>query len=238
VTAGDSKPLRLVELMGPPGSGKSTVFELLLARDETIEERPTLRQREHAGIVATSLVTALATLAWRRAIARGERREQLQMMTYLQAMPRIFAASADGHAIVFDQGPLFFLTRPSLMSKRLQPWRRRMLDTWAPLLDLVVYLDSDDALLRERINNRQKRHTLKGADSRTTLEVLTSNRQVYERAIDDVAARPGGPAILWFDTSSHSADEIADTLLTAIAGDGRAVGAKRRGEPVRRRSAQ
>jgi shikimate kinase len=229
VTTGEPKPLRFVELMGPPGSGKSTVFERLLARDTTIEERPTLRQQGHAGIVASSLVTALATLAWRRAIARDERREQLRMMTYLQAMPRIFAASADGQPIVFDQGPLFFLTRPSLMSKRLQTWRRKMLDAWAPLLDLVVYLDADDALLRERINDRQKWHTLKGADGRSTLEVLTSNRQVYERAIDDVAARPSSPAILRFDTSSHSADEVADAVLTAIAGDEAAGSGKAQG---------
>lgn len=234
--ADDSKPLRLVELVGPPGSGKSTVFELLLARDEKIEARPTLRQREHAGIVATSLVTALATLTRRCAIPRD--REQLRMMTYLQAMPRIFAASADGQAIVFDQGPLFFLTRPSLMSTRLQTWRRRMLDAWAPLLDLVVYLDADDVLLRERINDRQKWHTLKGADSRSTLEVLTSNRQVFERAIDDVAARPRSPAILRFNTGSHSADEIADAILTAIAGDEAGTGREAQREPVRRRGAQ
>jgi hypothetical protein len=101
---------------------------------------------------------------------------------------------------------------------------------WAQLLDIVVFLAPD--LLRERINTREKWHVLKGADGRSSLEVLRASRQVYEDTLQAISAQPGGPAILRFDTSARSADEIADAILTAMKGD--AAGASPRPEPARR----
>ena len=217
----DSAPggLCLVELVGPAGAGKSTVFRSLLARDQAILERPTLRKTKYAAVVAVSVVGAVATLIRQGAIGRHLRTEQVQMMMYLQALPRILArvGSAGGTAIVFDQGPLFFLTRPSLMNERLATWRSRMLDTWAPLLDMVVCLDAPDALLGERINTRRKWHALKGADSESAIEVLRASRRVYQDAVGELAARGAGPLILRFDTSKRPADDIADAILSAMA---------------------
>jgi hypothetical protein len=235
VTTADSRPggPRLVELVGPAGAGKSTAFRTLLARDMAIVGRPTLRHREYAGIVTTSLLATLATLARSRAIDKVDRREQVRMMIYLQAMPTILAGSVGDGAIVFDQGPLFFLTRPSLMDERLATWRSRILDTWARLLDVVVLLDAPDGLLSERINTREESHALKGADGRSALEVLRASRQVYECAIDELSARSGGPLILRFDTSTRSADEIADAVLATIESGARS-GPNARVEPAPR----
>jgi shikimate kinase len=239
--ADDSAPARLslVELVGPAGAGKSTVFQSLLARDQAILSRPSLRKTKYAAVVAVNIVGALATLIRRGAIERHARTEQVLMMMYLQTLPRIlpWLVSPGRTAMVFDQGPLFFLTRPSLMDRRLAKWRNGMLDTWAPLLDVVVFLDAPDTLLRERVNTRQKSHALKGAEARSALEVLRTSRQVYERTIEAVAARPGGPTILRFDTSTRSADEIADAILSAISGDAGS-GPSSRVEVARLRSGQ
>jgi ABC-type cobalamin/Fe3+-siderophores transport system ATPase subunit len=219
-TALDSAPggVCLVELVGPAGAGKSTVFESLLARGQAIQGRPTLRKRKYAGAVAVNVVGALATLVRQGVIGRDVSTEQVRMMMYLQTLPRILAGfSAGATAIVFDQGPLFFLTRPSLMDKRLATWRSRMLDTWAPLLDIVVYLDAPDGLLRERINTRGKWHALRGAESASALDVLTASRRVYQHAVGELAARGQGPVTLRFDTSTRSAEDIAGTILSAMA---------------------
>jgi hypothetical protein len=220
--AADSPTVRLslVELMGPAGAGKSTVFQSLLDRDRTILIRPTLRHNRYAAIVAVNIVKALATLVRHRAIEHEDPKEQVRVMMYVQALPRVLPGlgSAGDTAIVFDQGPLFLLTRHNFMDKRLSAWWNRMVDTWAPLLDIVVFLDAPDDLLRERIDSREKWHALKGADGRSALDVLRTSRQVYERTLEAVAARPGGPAILRFDTSARSADEIAEAILSAKNG--------------------
>jgi hypothetical protein len=231
--------LPLVELMGPAGVGKSTVFQTLLARDPTILKRPTLRNRKYAAIVAVNFARAYATLIRLGVIRPQEGIEQLRVMMYLQALPRVLPGlgSADDAAIVFDQGPLFLLTRHNFMDEPLVTWWNRMIDRWAPLLDMVVCLDAPDTVLRERINTREKWHALKGAEGRSALDVLRTSRQVYERTLEAVAARPGGPAILRFDTSSSSADEIGVAILSAIRGAAGS-GTNERIEPALRRSGQ
>jgi hypothetical protein len=140
------------------------------------------------------------------------------MMMYLQALPRILARrnSEGGKVIVFDQGPLYFLTRSSLTDARLATWRAQMVDVWAPLLDIVAFLDAPDALLRERINTRSKWHALKGDDDGSALDVLRATRIIYEDAIGEFASRPSRPNVLRFDTSRLSAGEIARAILSAV----------------------
>jgi AAA domain len=210
--------LPLIELMGPAGAGKSTVFQSLLGRDPTILETPTVWKKRYAAIVAVNLVGVVATLIRHGVIRPKGGTEQLGVMTYVQTLPRVLRelSSAGNSAMVFDQGPLFLLTRHNFMSEPLVTWWNRMIDTWAPLLDVVVRLDAPDTLLRERINMREKSHALKGADGRSALDVLRSSRQVYERSVEAVTARPGGPMVLRFDTSTRSPDEIADAILSVI----------------------
>jgi hypothetical protein len=213
--------LRLVELMGPAGAGKSTVFEELLARDPTILETPTLRKNRYAAVVAVNTISAAATIIRRRALDLEDPKEQVRIMMYVQALPRVLPqlGTPGDSAIVFDQGPLFLLTRHNFGDKRLSAWWNRMVDTWSPLLDIVVFLDAPDDLLRERINTRDKWHALKGADDSSAVDVLRVTRHIYARTLEAVAARPGGgPKILRFDTSLLSADEIAGAILSAKNG--------------------
>jgi len=208
--------------MGLAGAGKSTVFEALLARDPTILETPTLRDKRYSAVVAANTISAAATLVRRRAIDLDDPKEQVRMMMYVQALPRVLPqlGTPGDSAIVFDQGPLFLLTRHNIgEEKRLSAWWNRMVDTWSPLLDIVVVLDAPDDLLRERINTRDKWHALKGADGSSAVDALRVTRQIYARTLEAVAARPGGgPEVLRFDTSLLSADEIAEAILSAKNG--------------------
>lgn len=215
----DSRQSCLVELVGPAGAGKSAVFDALLARDETIEGRPSLRKVEHAAVLASEITAVLGTLLRRGVVGPGVKLEQIRMMMYLQALPRILAGadSTGTRIIVFDQGPVYFLTRPSLRNVRLTAWRDRMFTTWASLLDLVVYLDAPDPVLGERINSRGKWHALKGVRSETALEVLTTSRSAYEEAMSKLEAHGRGPRLLQFDTSRQPAGEIGDEILSTLA---------------------
>jgi shikimate kinase len=140
------------------------------------------------------------------------------MMAYLQALPRVLerADPATSRTIALDQGPIYLLTRRSLTSERLGTWRRRVVQRWAPLLDVVVWLDAPDALLVERINARDKRHRLQGSAEGTALEALAESRAVYERVLGELETGRPSWVVLRFDTSVRSADEIADEVLAAL----------------------
>ena len=55
------RPL-LVELLGPPGAGKSTVFAGLIGRGECIQPRPVLGRSPYLVVLAWHLVAVVITL--------------------------------------------------------------------------------------------------------------------------------------------------------------------------------
>jgi AAA domain len=209
----------VLELVGPAGAGKSTVFATLRARDASVDGQPVLRTRRHAATLAAGTASSLATLARSRVLGGSVTVEQLRMMAYLHALPGVLARRDGARGpVVLDQGPVFFLTRPILMDARLERWRERTLADWRPILDAVVWLDAPDDVLVERINARAKRHALKGAPAPAAIDVLTRARADYEALLARLEADEAGPLVLRFDTSHASADEVADRVLLRARG--------------------
>jgi AAA domain len=208
---------RLVELVGPAGAGKSTVFRALLARAEEIEVPPVLLTREYAPALVTNVLAVLGSLI-RRGATRRLTRERLRSMVYLRTLPRLVERRppGEGNALVFDQGPLYLLSQDELIDERLDAWRQETLETWAPILDAIVWLDAPNRLLLERINGRSKWHRLKGQPVEIAIDVLAEARAVYEAMMSSLAVHNDGPTILRFDTSRISPDDVADAVITTV----------------------
>ena len=209
----------LVELAGPAGAGKSTVFRSLAARGHQIEAAPDIGKRDYA-LLARHLPPVLATLVRRRALRRLTV-AQLRVMVYLRALPTLVERRrrAGTSVLVFDQGPLYVLGRPRLQDARLAAWRQDMFELWATLLDVVVWLDAPNVVLGQRIDTRRKWHRLKGKPADAVGEVLSATRAVYEDLLSRLEARGDHrPVVLRFDTSRTSAEQIADAVLEALDG--------------------
>lgn len=214
---GRARP-HVVELVGPPGAGKTTVLEEMLARGDRVEPKPALRKLHYTGVVAAGIATAARTVARHRALGRGVKLDHVLVIAYVEAAARLLQRGhlADANTIAFDQGPLYFVSRPSLLDDRLARWREAVFDTWACLLDVVVWLDAPDQILTERINSRPAWHRLKGAKREAAAENLAGTRKVYENAISSLTERQTSPAILRFDTERRPAAEIAEAVLAAL----------------------
>jgi hypothetical protein len=208
----------LLELVGPPGAGKTAVLQALIARGDRIARKPGLRKLEYAGVVTRATAVAAGTVARRRAIGHTLALGHVLVMAYVEALPRVVTSGQLSRAkiVAFDQGPIYFVCRPSLQSERLEPWRESVFDTWASLLDLVVWLDAPDKILTERINSRSEWHRLKGEKHETTHRALERNRRVYEAAIARLTTQTPGPTVLRFDTERRAAGAIADVVLAAL----------------------
>jgi len=212
--AGSARPRPLlVELVGPPGAGKSTVFEGLL-RDGRIEPRPILRRREPSSLAVWNLLAALVLLGRHRMLNRSMT-WLLPELAYLRALPKLLDQRPPERIVVFDQGPIFFLTRPQVLVPRLARWRNSTFDTWSSLLDVIVLLEAPDDVLIERINARSKVHRMKGSTAATATEFLADHHAVFREPLERLD-RAEGTTVLRFDTSSRSAEEVVEEVVARL----------------------
>ena len=209
----------VLEIVGPAGSGKSTVFDGLLRADGCIERKPVLSRSPYRLLLARHLASALATLARLRMLGRRTTRSQVAMMAYLRALPHAVDGRRTGldRVVVFDQGPVYFLTRPSIRDRRLAAWWDRTAEIWSDRLDAIVWLDAPDEVLLERINSRPKGHALKGRPEEDACAVIVQSRAVYQGVLERLEAEGGGPVILSFDTSSRTPYEVVGDVLAAVS---------------------
>jgi thymidylate kinase len=216
----------LVELVGRAGAGKSTIHRALLERYRDLEPMPLLRKRPYTGVLARHTLAALGTLARRRALDPRFPVDQVRMMAYLRALPVVFAAGGRRRVVLFDQGPLFSLTRPYLADARLAAWWESTFALWRERLDLVVSLDAPDDVLLERIKARPKFHRVQDREKQDALEFLANTRSVYDDALARLGGHERAPIVLRIDTGRSSVDAAADRIRSCIdeiltAGGGR-----------------
>jgi broad-specificity NMP kinase len=207
----------LVELMGPPGAGKSSVLRALEAADASVAPMPILRHPPYRLVLARHLAATALGVARRRATNGVWDRNILVMTAYLRALPEVFAGSRrpPHEVIVLDQGPLYTLTREPLLQPRLRDLADAELRRWAGLLDVVVWLDAPDAVLAERIDERGWEHRYKGAGPEAVAAGLAGDRAVYESILARLAPIAHGPPVLRFDTSRQTPEAVATAVLAA-----------------------
>ena len=165
--------MRVVEVLGPPGSGKSTVADLLGAVDGHLVVKdheagdlpallraaasawPVLAQRPPAGVARTRWV------AWAGRVAG------------VDEVVRRRARTGAG-LLVLDQGPAYTLGRmaEACATGSASAWWHRQLVAYARLLDAVVLLDADRQVLRERVLGRVKQHTVLTMDEHESFDYL------------------------------------------------------------------
>jgi thymidylate kinase len=177
-------------------------------------------------VLARHALAALGTAARRRALDLGRPVEQIRMMAYLRALPEVLAAGDGRRVVLFDQGPLFSLTRSNVADPRLADWWEPTFATWRRRLDLVVWLDAPDDVLLERINARPKFHRVQDRDRQDALSFLSNTRSVYEHAFARLGEQEPAPVVLRVDTGRLSVDAAVEHIRSHIDGILRAGGGR------------
>ena len=233
MTDGDRGSLEgpcLVEIAGVAGAGKSTLARRLSrgeGGDVRVGDFIHTRTPAHLRYVVHSLPRIAPILAG--TLGPGPRLSwpEAKLLVYVTEWHRFLCSRAEyeGGVTLLDQGPLYALVRLKAQGKNVtgraafERWWNEMLEQWASHLDLVVWLDAPDAVLWERINGRDQRHTTKSASREAGLRFLGRYRTLFDdvlRRVDEV----GGPSVLRIDTGGLPADDIAtaiEPLLKATA---------------------
>jgi adenylate kinase family enzyme len=206
----------VIEIVGLPGTGKSTLLRGLVEDDRVIGN-PRIRDLTTRAVIARTALASLSVLIRERSLDPRWGREQVRTMTNIRLWPELLPRTdAQARIYAFDQGPIFFLTRSILTTPRLRSWWNESAATWARLFDAVVVLDAPDSVLLERIEGREKPHRLKGAPLDDAVEDLAEARGVYEDFVAELERYPDPPRVLRYDTSLRTLDEVAREIVDEL----------------------
>lgn len=214
----------IMELVGPAGAGKTTLSRALSQRDDNVVLGPDieLRKVSHIPVFIRSISSSLPLFLDQRNSNRQPTWTELKDIAYLEGWPRMLKRmpSSNNKIILLDQGPVFRMATlyefgPALLkSEESKAWWHHLYKQWASALDILIFLDTSDSILMERINTRTKKHGIKGKSELETQNFLMQYRISYKNVLTELSLC-NGPTILEFDTSKISIEQIVDEVLTA-----------------------
>lgn len=167
-----AKRPHIVEIIGPAGAGKTTLYNALSRYPSQIHlsDFPNVRSPKDAPFFIRYGLQVLPKLISLPAHdSRPITRRELAWMTILKGWPVSLQRELkkSQHTIVLDQGPVYLTVElkefgPALLrtpdaEKLWQQYYCR----WASTLDMIVWLDTSNETLLERIRTRKQDHIVK-----------------------------------------------------------------------------
>jgi len=217
----------ITELVGPAGAGKTTFMQALKQRSNRIQTSALPDSRSIKGIPffarnTLSLLPILICL-YRNNDGRWPVPRDIARMVILEGWHRELGRQAsNNNLIVLDQGPVYILAglcslgSENLKSQSAKKWRDRMYKQYADTLDVVIWLDTCDTTLIERIHARHKEHVVKNISISEGIDFLARCRLAFEEVLSVLTAESRDLKVLHFDTAESSPDEIVDSVLVLL----------------------
>jgi shikimate kinase len=210
---------RTIELVGPAGSGKTTLVRALSDVAPGVRAGVPCGGFDHLRLGARHVARLLP--AWLRSKDRFLDEKELRSMNYVAGWAEALGRSPHTGLTVFDHGPIFRLARLRTFGPRLTEsaafarWEAAALERWARLLGTIIWLDAPDAVLAGRIDARDERHRMKGEATEETARFLARYRDSYDALFGKLRA-VGGPEPIRIDTSRESPEAIAQRVVGSL----------------------
>ena len=211
----------IAEIIGPAGSGKSSL-SLLLRKADNVRTGLSVWRLPFT-LLATSAFLSLPHLVVLCRRRRGRSWENLKLVIQHNALLRLISReSAKGYeALVLDEGTIFALAKLRAFATEVgatdsddsDTRMNNLFDGQASLLNAVIWLDASDDVLARRIRERDKPHRVKNGSDAEIQNHLARYRDSFEQVVSELSKR-NGLKVLKFSTDTVPLEEIAATVLS------------------------
>lgn len=219
------RPL-VVDLVGLPGTGKSTLFRILQRGDpqriasvqlDHLEHLPRmLRHAVRLSVPFAAVCPRISRRRWRKF------RNMVKLAAYhdLVAVQR----SSPPDVVLLDQGPVYMLyliqknlvPKPESNSRAFEKYWERTLAIWAESLDLLVVLEASDEVLYQRIRSRNQKHLLQGRGWTEARSFFLRARRQRDLVLAELQRQKNAPAVIRIDAGSTEVPALAAQLRETL----------------------
>jgi hypothetical protein len=221
------KAARVVEIIGPAGAGKTTLYLALNRFPDRIwvADFPDVRKIGNAPFYLWHGISLAPTLL--HLYQRGSRqltRREFAWLIILKGWPSLIRKTVQNSSqvMILDQGPIYLLAEMRefgpefLKSQQADRFWQRMFSEWAAILDMVVWLDTTDDQLVNRIRSRDQGHTMKAEPAPAVSDFLARYRRMFDGVLSKLRIHNHGLRLLRFDTGQQAPEEIVNCLFTEL----------------------
>jgi thymidylate kinase len=223
----NNRHVRIVEIVGPAGAGKSTLCHALSQSRETIQlgNFPDVRKiSDMPFFILNGLQMSpyLFNFPWHK--GRKLTRQEFALLSILNGWPDVLQKELKNNkAIILDQGPVYMLAEllrsgPQNFRHIAARWWEKTCMEWANMIDLVICIDTSDAILMERVRVRNKDHRIKNHSDEWASQFLAQHRDAQQEVLDSMANQERHPKVIQMDTSQASLNETVEKILPYLIG--------------------
>jgi thymidylate kinase len=215
----------IVELAGPAGVGKTTIRNALNKSNKTMRFTPVpqIRQLRNFPFFLWNSILLLPVFF---AVYRNQKQsltfELVVKLAVLTGWARRLQADhqKDLSVMILDQGPVYMLAEllrhgPTNFRQIVPRWWERVCSDWTHVLDLVICLDSPDAILLQRNRTREKSHGIKKNPDDWAAQFLARSREAQSEVLTSMTEIPGKMKVEQIDTT-QSLDETVQRISALV----------------------
>jgi hypothetical protein len=210
-----NKRAKVVEIIGPAGSGKTSVARKLSAVSNSLVT--SISWHDHVSslfkVIFRRIIQIFTWVVGRVPVATIK--EIIGLETELEIMEKHKKRHVlPCRNLVLEIGPIFKIAKLLLEGKvKDREMIRSMCRKIAGIIDVLVWIDAPNDILELRINSREKQHIMKHRDGDSLREFLEDYRKAFSRVISECG---GDFPVARFDSSKMTVNELSAVIMRLL----------------------